>query len=102
MSTEQHPGGVAGQLLSRLEDRYKGSLPHNAERFDGQLHGASAMQEALSHEARAILADLWERVENSGDTEGVADPMLSEAYTEHGALLRGFESLGLDLESEDE
>lgn len=59
MSEPDERTSVAQTILNRLEDRYKGALPHNVDRFDGQLHGAAMMHETLSAEARAILS-CWE------------------------------------------
>jgi hypothetical protein len=57
MSKQARQDGVAQTILDRLEDRYKGALPHNVDRFDGQLHGAAMMHEALSAEARNVRND---------------------------------------------
>ena len=97
MTTNQHPGGVAGWVLDE---------EYNACAIAGYPMFGSVMHHELSREARAILGE-WDsyiaRIKD--DTEmhpDEKDEVLAEAITEQSAQRRAFTHLGLDLESEDE
>lgn len=52
MTTNRHPGGVAGRVLEQVELRAKGGLPDMAERFAGQHQGATMLHVARRTEPR--------------------------------------------------
>ena len=111
MTTNQHPGGVAGRVITEQEQLLVTEIKDDApnalmgEFQTGAVDGMKRLHDELSREARAILGE-WDsyiaRIKD--DTEmhpDEKDEVLAEAITEQSAQRRAFTRLGLDLESEE-
>ena len=104
MTTDQHPGGVAGRKLDEIAQEMHAEPLGSEHRlhYAFELGGAEDMHKVISREARTILAEWEQRMENEMDWGSVAGYSMTEAYPVFNALQWEFQRLGLDLESEDE